>query len=122
MPYKNREDNIAHCKQYRKDNQEYFKEYERQRKKNNPGRHRKSMFKCKYNLSLEDWLKMWEDQNGRCEICGEKFIEPGDAHVDHNHKTNKIRGLLCSKCNFGLGNFDDDPGLLIKASKYLKKY
>lgn len=80
---------------------------------------RKHLFK-KYNLSHEDWLKMWEDQDGKCLICGKPFTKPSDACVDHNHKTKKIRGLLCGKCNRGLGMFDDDQKIMKKAIKYLE--
>lgn len=58
-------------------------------------------------------------QNGCCKICkskeNEKFLS-----VDHCHKTNKFRGLLCQKCNTGLGLFNDDQKLLLIAIEYLK--
>lgn len=61
----------------------------------------------------------FENQNKRCKICnrGEtnKFLA-----VDHCHKTGKFRGLLCQKCNTGLGQFSDDTALLERAAKYLK--
>jgi hypothetical protein len=41
--------------------------------------------------------------------------------VDHCHRTHRIRGLLCSRCNTGIGKFNDDPGLLMRAAKYLSK-
>lgn len=58
---------------------------------------------------------------GICEICGEK----GNARalsVDHCHKTNQLRGLLCSQCNVGLGYFKDNPTLLRKAAEYLESH
>lgn len=64
---------------------------------------------------------MKDDQVGRCAICEE--ILPQDTkqiHVDHCHKTNITRGLLCSYCNKGLGFFKDDIQVLEKAIKYLK--
>jgi hypothetical protein len=51
-----------------------------------------------------------------CQICGTN-LKP--FHIDHDHKTNEIRGLLCRACNHGLGNFKDNPKLLIKAANYL---
>jgi len=39
--------------------------------------------------------------------------------VDHNHKTNKVRGLLCQRCNMGIGQFRDDPNLMARAVEYL---
>lgn len=53
-----------------------------------------------------------------CEICGKDIIDT--LHMDHNHSTGKFRGLLCKKCNLGLGNFNDSPELLQKAIEYLK--
>ena len=54
-----------------------------------------------------------------CAICG-KPVEGKDKHLDHNHKTSTIRGVLCNTCNVGLGAFKDDPNLLKKAEAYLK--
>jgi hypothetical protein len=61
-------------------------------------------------------------QNGRCAICPRE-ISPEIArslHVDHCHKTGRVRGLLCRKCNLGLGNYDDTPEHLEKAAAYLR--
>ena len=77
----------------------------------------------KFNLSREGYNLLYEHQNGCCAICKKHQIEFSRAlAVDHNHKTGKIRGLLCIKCNLGLGNFDESRGTLIKAMQYLKKY
>jgi len=126
MPYKNKEykrDYMErYMKQYRLDNKRHITKYNNQWNKDHRDHRRQCKIERLYGLSHKNWLKMWEDQNGRCKICGENFTKPGDANVDHNHKTGKIRGLICRKCNLGLGNFNDDPELLIKASKYLKKY
>ena len=123
-------------KKYYKDHPEYREEVKkrtRQRRENNPeerkkwdkkynhsGNNKKKIqLKYRYNLSYEDWLRMWEGQDGKCVICGESFTKPSDSRVDHNHKTNKIRGLLCNKCNLGIGCFNDNPKLTTKATEYL---
>ncbi len=54
-----------------------------------------------------------------CFICGDVLAESKGVHVDHDHRTNEIRGLLCQGCNKGLGMFRDDPMLLIRAANYL---
>ena len=75
-----------------------------------------------YGLTKEDFDKILKKQNKRCAICGaEKSNETtgGVLSIDHNKSTRKIRGLLCHKCNMGIGCFKDDPLLLLKATKYL---
>ena len=58
---------------------------------------------------------MIEVQGGLCLICREKPAK----HVDHDHATGKVRGILCFSCNRGLGKFEDDPSLLERAITYL---
>jgi hypothetical protein len=63
------------------------------------------------------------NHEGLCDIC--RTDTPGYGRkalcIDHDHNTGIVRGMLCQKCNIGLGNFNDDPNLLIKAILYLKK-
>lgn len=75
----------------------------------------------KYGITKEDYLKMREDQNDCCAICGihESKLDKR-LHTDHCHTTGKVRGLLCNKCNTSLGQFESDPGLLLVAYEYLK--
>lgn len=83
-----------------------------------------------YGITYEVYLELLEKQNKRCGICG-LTLEEADFnngrgktkhfHIDHDHKTKKVRGLLCNKCNHGLGNYRENPFLLIKAIKYLKE-
>lgn len=84
---------------------------------------RKSRLKVKYGLTEEDVASMRLAQSGRCLICSIEFGKTSwgydAANIDHNHRTGMVRGLLCTKCNRGLGLFCDDPRLLAKAAKYL---
>lgn len=82
--------------------------------------------KKSYNLSLEDYRSILESQNGVCVICGKEetlklrgVTKP--LHVDHNHRTGKVRGLLCNECNSGLGRFKDNIELLQSAIQYLRE-
>lgn len=78
---------------------------------------RKSHLMKKYKLTLAQFDSMVKAQSGLCLICGAK---PKLLCVDHDHTTGKVRGLLCRKCNTGLGSFSDDASLLSKAVEYLK--
>jgi len=73
----------------------------------------------KYGVTKEEYSVLWEDQKGCCKICEEPFNEQTRPHIDHDHKTNLIRGLLCASCNKGLGHFKDNPDLLLLACDYL---
>lgn len=78
----------------------------------------------KYDLSLDQYNELLKSQNNMCAICSR--LKPNQTtnnlHVDHCHKTGKIRGLLCDKCNRGLGFFSEDISLFQKAIEYVKKH
>lgn len=75
-----------------------------------------------YGITLQQYTEILASQNGVCLICKQFRISTRAKRlvVDHNHKTNKIRGLLCWLCNKGLGLFEDDPARLQSAIEYLK--
>lgn len=77
--------------------------------------------KRNYGITDADFDRMFDEQDGRCAICGTD--EPGGGyntlHVDHNHETGFVRGLLCNNCNRGLGMFSDDAWRLEAATAYL---
>lgn len=75
----------------------------------------------KHGANVDIRIKLFELQRGVCAICQSSLvgvISP-NVCVDHDHITGTIRGLLCGKCNRGLGHFNDDPNLLIAAISYL---
>jgi len=71
----------------------------------------------RYDIGLGDYDDMWKAQGGVCKICGQAEKKRRLA-VDHDHETGKIRGLLCTNCNMGLGHFKDNPKLLDLAAQY----
>jgi len=76
----------------------------------------------RYGLTLEDYNSMLQKQQGCCAMCGRHWTNFSKRfHVDHNHKTGKIRSLLCVGCNIGLG-FVEKSGFVNMAKKYLKKF
>ena len=102
------------------------KEYKRRRKqslewhKKNPRKSKLNNRKftlSKYGLTFKSFNQMFKNQAFRCKICRIKK----KLFIDHCHKTGKLRGLLCARCNFGLGNFKDSKRLLYRAANYLTK-
>lgn len=85
---------------------------------------RRSDLKYKYGLTEEEYQQMLKAQRGRCAICRDTTPGAGQAlfYVDHCHASEKVRGLLCHKCNTGLSNFKDKKHLLGRAIKYLQGY
>lgn len=83
---------------------------------------RKNNLKRMFGMSIEEYDKKLDDQGGGCKICGLKCVSGKRLAVDHDHETGKIRDLLCNNCNGGLGKFQDNPELLIKAADYLRKH
>ena len=83
---------------------------------------RESHLKLKYNLDIETYNQMLQNQDNKCFICSYEFGQKqGDTYVDHCHTTSVVRGLLCQKCNSGLGYFKDNVKSLAKAIEYLKR-
>lgn len=81
---------------------------------------RKTRLDKKYGMTIDDYDKMFKDQGGICLICRSPPSRKRLA-IDHCHKTNKVRGLLCSNCNMGLGLLKDSPRIMINAIRYLRK-
>lgn len=67
-------------------------------------------------LTAIAYTELLEKQSGLCSICLAPLIKP---NVDHCHKTNRVRGLLCNQCNLGLGHFKDDANVLKRAAEYI---
>lgn len=114
-------------KQWHKDNLEKAKENGKQWRDNNLERAkeiaRRWHLKSKYNLSLCDYNKMFNNQEGCCAICGRHQSKLTKVlSVDHNHGTEEVRGLLCSKCNTFIGYINEDPNVLRRMEDYFKIY
>jgi len=105
-------------KKYSEKNKERCKEYY----SNNKDKAFERYLKNTYQMSAEEYEFSLKNQSGVCAICKSKCITGRKLAVDHNHDTGQIRGLLCCKCNRGLGNFNDNLDLLEQAVLYLKTY
>ncbi|MCW2778268.1 MAG: vBYenPAB5 [Frankiales bacterium] len=90
----------------------------------NPERYAESVKAHKlrsYGLTLVQYRALVEEQQDRCAICGDPEKEGWDLAVDHCHRTGRVRGLLCRRCNVGLGLLRDRPDLLRAAASYLER-
>jgi hypothetical protein len=99
----------------------------RQWKLRNPERNRlykvKAHLKAKYDMTLEDYERMFLRQAGVCAICerpGRRRGGAGPLEVDHDHRTGDVRGLLCGSCNVAIGLLRDAHGVVDRAARYLK--
>lgn len=92
--------------------------------KANREKERSTRLKNQYNITIQIYKEMLLKQNNCCYIC--KTINPGNKmqsfQIDHDHNTGKVRGLLCPKCNRGLGFFNDNVELLRTAALYLDSF
>jgi hypothetical protein len=81
----------------------------------------------KFRVSPEEYAQMFEKQGGVCAICKKANTRVSAAGrvmllaVDHDHVTGKVRGLLCTRCNLGIGYFRDNPTIVNAAVAYLEK-
>lgn len=73
-----------------------------------------------YGLTPEKYLEMHRSQDGKCAICNERPKTIRGLHVDHCHKSNRVRGLLCHGCNTGIGALKESQRILMNAIKYIE--
>lgn len=93
----------------------------------NPEMFKKHDLKRNYGLTADEFAKLHEAQQGRCAICGleESRIIRGKniaLSVDHCHRSGKVRQLLCTACNTGIGSFKEDLSLMRRAIAYLERH
>lgn len=110
-------------KKYFENNKQTLNQKQKEWNSSNKQKVRNSKLKRKFGINLEEKEKLFSLQNHQCAICKTKEnIRDRDWDVDHCHITGKVRGILCSNCNRGLGLFKDDPSTLLSAFAYLKKH
>jgi Recombination endonuclease VII len=113
---------IEREQRWRRDNPERYRE--RMREYQESGKKaiadRKSHLKRQYGLMLEQYDAMLEGQGGVCAICQQPRPEERTLHVDHDHSTGAIRGLLCFSCNNALGDLRESHELFHAAAEYLE--
>jgi Recombination endonuclease VII len=115
---------LRHNNYYEKDS-ESRKERVRKHREAHPDTIRNTVLKKKYGITLEQYNLLLSEQDGKCFLC--KTADPGRIEqkvfcVDHCHRTNTVRRLLCMTCNLALGAAKDDPALLRKMADYIESY
>jgi hypothetical protein len=114
---------IDRVQAWREANPEHLRDYMREYR-SRPERKRAAReghLRRKYGITLEDYEATLEAQGGGCKICGDPPPEGGSLHVDHDHVTGKIRGLLCFRCNNAIGDLRDDVDLIYRMLDYLDR-
>jgi hypothetical protein len=121
---------LANIERYRNlDNARHQRSLEKRREKERrcydkyPERHREKRLQKEFGVTIEDFNRKLASQGNSCAICG--TLSPNDGrnfHIDHCHKTGKLRGILCNTCNLMLGLAHDRQDVLLKAAEYLKAY
>lgn len=110
------------AKSYRKNTREQRREYQQNYRQTPDGRaaHRRGNWR-KRGIAAAEAEAAFAAHDGACGICGAG--EPGGGrawHLDHDHATGRVRGVLCRECNLGLGHFRDSPEIARRAALYLE--
>jgi hypothetical protein len=114
------------CLQYASTHQEVRRPYLRQWRKKNPEKQRRYDLSYHYNLTGKELDSLTKWARGHCAACGILLIRIGtglsEGCIDHNHKTNKFRAVICGRCNRALGLVKDKIDVLKKLIRYLKEH
>lgn len=116
-----REQAIERAKRWREENIDRFRETQRRNRSTPEGRRKQREYHLRstFGITIERYEALLEAQGGACLICRAAPSANAALHVDHDHETGEIRGLLCVNCNQSLGQLRDDPDLLVRAVSYL---
>lgn len=117
---KNKQKHYEKTKKWQEENKKKAYTYHKKWKTNNKDKVKDTYLKKTYGISLVDWNILFEKQGNCCAICS--LTSPGRNNswaTDHDHTTNKVRGILCHDCNLGIGLFKDSASLMIYAAKYV---
>ena len=122
----NKERRAEYNKRYRQNHPEKVRETNRR----NNARYREGDIRRRYHLkstygiSIEHYEQLLEKQGGVCAVCGTSNWGGayGKPHIDHDHKTGVVRGILCVRCNVAIGLMGDSPDRALEIISYLRKF
>jgi len=119
---KHREKRIASARTFYRIHRNEILAYQKKRRTAHPALH----IARRYKLAQEQYEALLAFQAGRCALCSEPLEKSGrtseSAHVDHDHETGIVRGILHRRCNLMIGQAGDDPDILEAGAAYLKKF
>ena len=120
----NPEVEIARVKRWQQANADRLNAYRRARRSEPAVKQaeRAGHLRRKYGITVEQYEEMLASQGGCCAICRREPRPDISLHLDHDHQSGQLRGILCFRCNNALGDFDDDPTLIGAALAYLRSY
>jgi len=108
-------------KKYRENNQVKIRLYNRAYRQKDGVKYieQERHLRKRYGIDINIYNQMLEKQNGGCAICGGQTTNGRNLYIDHDHKSGVIRGLLCNRCNSGIGLLNDDVEIIKRALLYL---
>lgn len=115
----NREREIERVRQWQQANHERYVAKQAEYRARSERDDRPGHLRRKFGMTVEDYDRMCAEQGGVCAICGRRPREGTHLHVDHDHETGRVRGLLCFSCNVAVGQLQHDPTRIVRAADYL---
>lgn len=115
----NRDRSMAYVREWQRANPDRVKAWRRKNRQRRLEKLREIHLRNKFGLTPEEYDDILEAQGGVCALCAYPPTPGISLHVDHDHGTGEILGLLCVRCNNALGLFREDPDLLKRAARYV---
>jgi hypothetical protein len=113
---------LLNSRNWNKKNKEYKSKYDKEYRIKNPVDKDEKYYKSilrNLGITKEDYLGLIKKSNNKCNICGKHPYENKRLHLDHCHKTGKVRGVLCTRCNWYLHTVEKNPNILNIIKEYL---
>lgn len=121
LKYRNGEDATYYCSECRQCQKERSNKIYHSDRTKAANIHRSSARKWRYGITPAVYEQIKTKQENLCAVCHKPPPEGKHLFVDHCHSTGRIRGLLCGRCNLGIGHFDDSPKLFLAVIEYLQQ-
>jgi hypothetical protein len=118
----NKEECKARSMAHYEANREHHTKRRHEWTKANPDRALDTKLRRNYGITLQQYAVMLEEQGGTCAICRTDDWGKRGPCVDHNHTTNKVRAILCGRCNTAIGQLRENPAIIRAAADYIERH